>query len=526
MLRSLFVLLVLFVFNNSLEAQGLKIHHINVGQGDCTLFVSPTGKTLLVDAGPNKMGTSSVLPYLQSIGVAKLDYVIATHYHADHIGGLDEVLTGLGAANIGTVYDRGTANAVPATAVYTNYASAADAALGGHHALTAGTTIDLGGGVSLTCLATDGTVLGYGLVSNATSSENDLSSAWLLSYNEFRYFTGGDCGGESSSYADLETPIATSSGVGAVDAFKVDHHGSTYSSNQTFVNTLHPTAAVIMVGNGNSYNHPVQAILDRLAAANCYTYLTEVGNGGTVPSGHGVVANGNIILSTTGHNSFTIACGTQTDTYALHQPSQSVISISLSPAASTLAPGAKLQFTATVTGSPNTQVDWKLSGGSIDASGLFTAPSTAGNYTVTATSSADSTKSASATVTVTAAPSAAFSEVEPNNTIAGANAVGAAVNRIVGAFPSAADTDDNFAVTLLAGHTLTVDMTGATTSGLDYDLYLTSSAGTKLAASENAGTTEHVSYRNTNASAAKTIIINVHRYAGCSATPYSLSFTR
>ena len=66
----------------------------------------------------------------------------------------------------------------------------------------------------------------------------------------------------------------------------------------------------------------------------------------------------------------------------------------------------------------------------------------------------------------------------------------------------------------------------ATTSGLDYDLYLTSSAGTKLAASENAGTTEHVSYRNTNASAAKTIIINVHRYAGCSATPYSLSFTR
>lgn len=607
MKRSLLTTLFALLLATLLQAQSLNIHHINVGQGDATLIVSPTGKTFLIDAGDNSKGTAKVLPYLQSLGVTKLDFVVATHYHADHIGGLDEVINALGGANVVTVYDRGTAHTVPTTVSYTSYATAAGTASGGRHTLTTGTVIDLGGGATIKCLATDGAVLGYGAVANATSSENDLSSAWLVSFNEFRFFTGGDCGGEASAYADLETPIATYSGIGAVDALKIDHHGSTYSSNQTFISTLNPTVAVITVGNGNTYFHPVQTVLDRLAAANCYMYLTETGNGGTVPAGHGVVANGNVLVSTTGHNTFTVTYGTTTTSYPLHTPPTSTVSISITPTTASMNTSATFQFSAAVTGSTNTAVTWTASGGAVNASGLYTAPSLAGSYTVTATSVADPTKSASAAVTVSApvtvsvaitpatasistggsqqfaatvtnttntavtwtcsggavtaaglftapatagsytvtatsvadptkaasavvtvsAASTTYNEVEPNNSIATANVVGATITKIVGYFPSASDNDDYFAVTLLAGRTLVVDMTGPTASAQDYDLYLYSSTGTQLAKSENTGTTEHVSYKNTNVSAAKTIYIKVHRYSSYSSvTPYTLVMSR
>jgi hypothetical protein len=124
-------------------------------------------------------------------------------------------------------------------------------------------------------------------------------------------------------------------------------------------------------------------------------------------------------------------------------------------------------------------------------------------------------------------PSSTYNEVEPNNTQAASNVVPDSATKIVGYFPSTSDNADYFAVTLLAGHTLTVDMVGPTASSQDYDLYLRSSTGTQLAASENSGTTEHVSYKNTNTSASKTIYIEVSRYASYSSvTPYTLTLSR
>ena len=138
--------------------------------------------------------------------------------------------------------------------------------------------------------------------------------------------------------------------------------------------------------------------------------------------------------------------------------------------------------------------------------------------------------SASRVITVNpgvAPPATTFTETEANNTLATANVVGDTITKIVGYFPTTTDNEDYFAVTLLAGHTLTVDMVGPTDAAQDYDLYLYSSAGTLLASSEAAGTVEHVSYKNTNVSAAKTIYINAARYANTSATkPYTLTLSR
>ena len=164
----------------------------------------------------------------------------------------------------------------------------------------------------MTCLAVDGEVLDYGPVAHASDSENDLSLAFLLSWHRFQYFTGGDCGGETTYYADLETPLAPL--VGDVDAFKINHHGSAYSTNQVFVNALLPEVGIISVGDGNTYGHPVQAVLDRLAAADCVMYLTEAGAGGTLSPGSGWVANGPIVLTTDGY-SYSMAFGSTTHLY-------------------------------------------------------------------------------------------------------------------------------------------------------------------------------------------------------------------
>ena len=310
MQKSFITLTMILFFAVLINAQELQIHHINVGQGDATLIISPTGKRVLIDAGNTGMGTNVVRPYLSSLSITYLDFVVCSHYHADHLGGLDEVINGLGTSNIGAVYDRGRNAPLPSTTAFTEYENAANAT-GRRYAIQLGQVIDLGDGVTMKCVATDGYVINYGRVTNATSNENCLTVGWLINYNSFQYFTGGDLGGETTYYADNETPLAPQ--VGNVDAFKINHHGSQYSTNQTFVNTLKAETGFICVGS-NTYGHPTQVVLDRLANANCYMYLTQAGSGGTIPSGKGVVANNHIVIRTTG-KSYTVTYGGTTHSY-------------------------------------------------------------------------------------------------------------------------------------------------------------------------------------------------------------------
>ena len=96
-------------------------------------------------------------------------------------------------------------------------------------------------------------------------SENDYCIALVIRHGAFSYFTGGDLDGTYSvsrwgySYNDVETPIAKQ--VGAVDVFQVNHHGSSHSTNQFFVDTLQPQASLISCGEGNSHGHPTQIVL-------------------------------------------------------------------------------------------------------------------------------------------------------------------------------------------------------------------------------------------------------------------------
>src|SRR5438093_751660 len=92
-------------------AQNLRIYHIDVEQGAATLFVSPGGKTLLVDSGRNGHG-SRIKAVMDQAGVTRIDHFVNTHYHEDHYGGIDELPRDLNVA-IGAAYDRGDKQFLP-----------------------------------------------------------------------------------------------------------------------------------------------------------------------------------------------------------------------------------------------------------------------------------------------------------------------------------------------------------------------------------------------------------------------------
>jgi len=127
-----------------------------------------------------------------------------------------------------------------------------------------------------------------------TDNENDESVVALVSFGNFRAEIGGDLSGfADNSYADIETSVAPK--VGQVDVYKVHCHGSRYSTNTAWLQTINPRVAVVWTGNSNTFGHPTQECIERLHNAGVKMFWTETGNG--VPPEDGVdVVGGTIIV--------------------------------------------------------------------------------------------------------------------------------------------------------------------------------------------------------------------------------------
>ncbi len=276
---------------------GVTIHCLDVGQGDATLIVSSSGKTLLFDAGDNGKGTSVVVPYLTALGIGQLNYIVTSHYHADHIGGVDEVWNAQGAV-LDAVYDRGWSYT---TATYNTYAALVAAK---RVTATDLQVIDLGDGVTATVVAVNGNGLLAPPFTSGTNDENDFCLALHVQAGDFDYFQAGDLSGvNDSSYNDIETSVGPR--VGDLEIYHVDHHGSYSASNANFLAATDPNVAIISVGS-NSYGHPAQVTLDRIAAAGAFIYQTELGSGGTLPASELTVVGGHIVIATTGYGTYTV----------------------------------------------------------------------------------------------------------------------------------------------------------------------------------------------------------------------------
>ena len=255
----------------------LRITHINVGQGDSTL-IEGFEKTLLIDGGDNGAGDEHVIRVLQEYSLPVVDYIVASHPHADHIGGLDEVIDRLTDVP-GGVWDNGDSTT---TQSYQDYVDAAMSTSGGRNTIQVGHVFDLGGGVTVTCYAVNGTMLDGYQVTNATST-NDRSVVLVVELGSFREVIAGDLGGYDT---DTVTNVESSLGwlIGDIDILRVSHHGSRYSTNPGWLNTLKPEVAVVSAGDGNDYGHPATDLMNRLTGADAAVtieppdiYLTEKG---------------------------------------------------------------------------------------------------------------------------------------------------------------------------------------------------------------------------------------------------------
>ena len=272
----------------------LQVHILDVGpiEGDSILIVSPTGKSVLIDAGDAGKG-KIVLDALKRYKVERLDYFIATHPHPDHIGAADEVMNGV---KVGAVIDNGVDLSTPApeappakkgkgaraapppprkkvktiTTFFDEYAAALKQNGAQHEKAEPGKKYDLGGGAFLTVLAPSEPYFTKDQMKAGGNDTNANSIILRLDYGDFSMLFMGDAETQSeqrliSKDLDLKAKV-----------IKVAHHGSKYATSQDFLKRVQPEAAIISDGAWNRYGHPSQIVLDHLKASNVKVWRTDL----------------------------------------------------------------------------------------------------------------------------------------------------------------------------------------------------------------------------------------------------------
>lgn len=246
----------------SVDEEGyLEVHYIDVGQGD-SILVTCNGEYMLIDAGENGNG-DTVIDYITDLGIDRLDLVIATHAHSDHIGSMDEVLNAISADEVWyPEYRHG-------TKTETNFLTAATNCGATIRQPALGEKYDLGGATV--------TVLGPVKCDYSTDDHyddpNDMSIVVMVQYGDNKFLFTGDL--EKTDKAETDMVDYWDADVLKADVLKVGHHGSDTSTSYYFLRTVDPTWAVISVGEGNKYNHPKQDTMDILGDAEVTVYRTD-----------------------------------------------------------------------------------------------------------------------------------------------------------------------------------------------------------------------------------------------------------
>jgi competence protein ComEC len=236
---------------DNISACELRVHYIDVGQGDCIFAELPGGRSMLIDAGTND-SVATVCDYIDAIGEDTLDYVIATHPHADHIGGMDGVLDEF---DVGTFYMPDVQSNTRTFESMLDSLETSDAKV-----------IKAEAGV-VVCEEDNLKIQLIAPTEDYYDEVNDYSAVVKLTYGETDFLFMGD----AEKYVENKITADVSA-----DVLKVGHHGSDTSSGEKFLKRVNPSCAVISAGKGNDYGHPHREVIDRLNKRNIKIFRTDM----------------------------------------------------------------------------------------------------------------------------------------------------------------------------------------------------------------------------------------------------------
>lgn len=227
------------------------VHYIDVGQGDCSL-ISCGGKYMLIDSGEEEE-SKNVLEYLKELRIKELEYVVNTHPHSDHIGGMHKILSEI---DVNTIIMPDICNEI------TEYNKMVDVI--NKRKITTivactGNVYSLGGSI-FTILAPN---------SDEYENINDYSVVIKFDYQDTSFLFTGDC--ENISEYEM---VASGYDLGS-DVLKVAHHGSSTSTCESFLKAVNPTIAVISAGENNQYGHPHASVMSLLDRYNVECFCTK-----------------------------------------------------------------------------------------------------------------------------------------------------------------------------------------------------------------------------------------------------------
>ncbi len=230
------------------------VHFIDVGQGDCILIQSGD-KNMLIDAGENG-NEQQVLDYLDECAVDEFEYIVATHPHSDHIGGLAEVIEDSKVLNI--IMPRLTKDNTPTTVTYEKLLTAAKGSGARVISAVPGNIYSLGDAE-------------FQILSPFEQDDNlnNMSVAVRLTYQGRSFLFTGD------AEKAVEKQLLKSDYDLSADVFKLGHHGSSTSNTADFFEAVNPDYVVICCGEDNKYGHPHREVMDLIYDMDPACYRTD-----------------------------------------------------------------------------------------------------------------------------------------------------------------------------------------------------------------------------------------------------------
>lgn len=278
----------------------VRVTFLNVNKGDSALYEAWCGEAGVVDIA--KGAANKVLDALDRRGSRALKWVVASHYHGDHIGDI-HVLGRTGGVKIESVYDRGGGPNDGDTSSYSHYYKWVNSSATVRRPVDIGSSFELCASTSapvrfdVLSSATDGTAAGGVPV----YTENDRSICLKMTLGDFKLASCGDLGGtDTGSVRDVETAVAAD--YGRVDFVKANHHGHAVSSNPTFVSTLAPAATVLSTTTADP------GVVSRWGA---------VGEVLQTADASGAPLDGDVVVSSTGSDTFSVAAASSGRAFTL-----------------------------------------------------------------------------------------------------------------------------------------------------------------------------------------------------------------